>query len=71
MAGPIQQVFTDLRIVHHGYDVQASTAFFPVYPLGVRLLGSSMVVATLLSLVAAGVGAVVLAKRTASSYMPF
>ena len=51
-----------LRIVHHGYDVQASTAFFPVYPLAVRLLGSSVAVATLLSLVAAGIGAVVLAR---------
>jgi hypothetical protein len=51
-----------LRIVHHGYDVQASTAFFPVYPLAVRLLGSSLVVAILLSLVAAGVGAVALAR---------
>jgi hypothetical protein len=51
-----------LRIVHHGYDVQASTAFFPVYPLAVRLFGSSVVVATLLSLVAAGIGAVLLAR---------
>ena len=51
-----------LRIVHHGYDVQASTAFFPVYPLAVRLLGSSLAVAILLSLVAAGVGAVALAR---------
>lgn len=51
-----------LRIVHHGYDVQDSTAFFPVYPLAVRLLGSSVVVAALLSLVAAGIGAVLLAR---------
>ena len=51
-----------LRIVHHGYDVQASTAFFPVYPLAVRVLGSSLAVAILLSLVAAGVGAVALAR---------
>ncbi|MDX6483625.1 MAG: hypothetical protein QOE95_1396 [Gaiellaceae bacterium] len=51
-----------LRIVHHGYDVKASTAFFPVYPMAVRLLGSSLAVAILLSLVAAGVGAVALAR---------
>ena len=51
-----------LRIVHHGYDVQASTAFFPVYPLAVRLLGSSLALAILLSLAAAGVGAVALAR---------
>ena len=51
-----------LRIVHHGYDIKASTAFFPVYPLAVRLLGSSVIMATLLSLVAAGVGTVALAR---------
>ena len=51
-----------LRIVHHGYDVQASTAFFPVYPLAVRVLGSSLAVAILLSLVAAAIGVVALAR---------
>jgi len=51
-----------LRIVHHGYDVQASTAFFPVYPLAVRMLGSSLAVAILLSLVAAAIGVVALAR---------
>lgn len=59
-----------LRIVHHGYDVKSSTAFFPVYPLTVRLLGSSVVMAALVSLVAAGIGTVALARIAEPSIGP-
>lgn len=45
-----------LRIAHDGYD-EASAAFFPLYPALVASLGSSLVLGTLLSLVAAGLGA--------------
>ena len=45
-----------LQVARHGYD-GTSAAFFPLYPLVVRVLGSSIVTATLVSLVAAGVGA--------------
>jgi hypothetical protein len=45
-----------LRISRDGYD-EVSAAFFPLYPALVALLGSSLVWATLLSLVAAGAGA--------------
>jgi hypothetical protein len=45
-----------LRIAHDGYD-EISAAFFPLYPALVWLLGSSLVWGTLLSLVAAGLGA--------------
>lgn len=45
-----------LRIATDGYD-EASAAFFPLYPTLVGLLGSSLVLGTLLSLVAAGLGA--------------
>jgi hypothetical protein len=51
-----------LRIADHGYDIPATSAFFPLYPLVVRaagfLLGSTLVAAVLVSLVAAGVAAV-------------
>lgn len=51
-----------LRIVEHGYDVPQSTPFFPLYPLVVRavgfVLGSNLVAGVLISLVAAGVAAV-------------
>ena len=51
-----------LRIADHGYDIPATSAFFPLYPLVVRaggfVLGSTLVAAVLVSLVAAGVGAV-------------
>jgi hypothetical protein len=55
-----------LRVADHGYDVLATTAFFPLYPLLVRgggfLLGSHLVAGVLLSLVAAGVGAVFVSR---------
>jgi hypothetical protein len=51
-----------LRIADRGYDIPATSAFFPLYPLVVRgggfVLGSTLVAAVLVSLVAAGVGAV-------------
>jgi 4-amino-4-deoxy-L-arabinose transferase-like glycosyltransferase len=51
-----------LRIAGHGYDSAASTAFFPLYPLVVRgvgvLLGSKLVAAVCVSLLAAGIAAV-------------
>jgi hypothetical protein len=50
-----------LGIAQHGYDNPASSVFFPLYPLLVRgvalVLGSKVVAAVLLSLVAAGVAA--------------
>jgi hypothetical protein len=61
-----------LRIADRGYDVPATTAFFPVYPLLVRAFGfvlrSDLVAAVLVSLVAAGVAAVLvwrIARRAA------
>jgi hypothetical protein len=45
-----------LRIAGDGYD-ELSAAFFPLYPGLVSLLGSSIIWGTLLSLVAAGLGA--------------
>ena len=55
-----------LRVADHGYDVLAATAFFPLYPLLVRgggfLLGSHLVAGVLLSLVAAGIGAVLVSR---------
>jgi hypothetical protein len=54
-----------LRIAREGYD-ETSAAFFPLYPALLSLLGSSIVWGTLLSLVAAGLGAwavFVIAKR--------
>ena len=45
-----------LRIARDGYD-EVSAAFFPLYPALLALLGSSLVWGTLLSLVAAGLGA--------------
>ncbi len=45
-----------LRISREGYD-ETSAAFFPLYPALLSLLGSSLVWGTLLSLVAAGIGA--------------
>ena len=52
-----------LRIAQHGYDNPASAAFFPLYPIVVRgvgfTLGSKAVAAVVVSLVAAGIGAVI------------
>lgn len=45
-----------LRIAREGYD-ETSAAFFPLYPALLSFLGSSLVWGTLLSLVAAGLGA--------------
>jgi hypothetical protein len=45
-----------LTIARSGYD-ETSAAFFPLYPALLSLLGSSLVWGTLLSLVAAGLGA--------------
>jgi hypothetical protein len=49
-------------IAERGYDIPATSAFFPVYPLVVRaggfVLGSTLVAAVLVSLLAAGVAAV-------------
>ena len=45
-----------LQIARNGYD-EVSAAFFPLYPALVALLGSSLVWGTMLSLVAAGLGA--------------
>src|SRR5919197_3063216 len=50
-----------LQIARHGYDA-TSASFFPLYPAILHLLGSSVVWGSLLSLVAAGVAAVVLAE---------
>jgi hypothetical protein len=51
-----------LRIADRGYDIPATTAFFPLYPLLVRgvgfVLASNLVAAVLLSLVAAGISGV-------------
>lgn len=51
-----------LRIADHGYDIPATSAFFPLYPLVVRavgfVLGSTLVAGVLVALIAAGVGAV-------------
>jgi hypothetical protein len=50
------------RIAEHGYDVEQTAAFFPLYPLVVRalaaVLGSIIVAGVVVSLVSAGVGAV-------------
>jgi hypothetical protein len=45
-----------LHIARDGYNA-TSAAFFPLYPALLALLGSSLVLGTLLSLVAAGIGA--------------
>jgi hypothetical protein len=45
-----------LHIARDGYNA-TSAAFFPIYPALLALLGSSLVLGTLLSLVAAGLGA--------------
>jgi hypothetical protein len=45
-----------LQIALHGYSLK-SAAFFPLYPALLAALGSSVVLGTLLSLVAAGLGA--------------
>src|SRR3712207_5416405 len=51
-----------LRIADRGYDIPATSAFFPLYPLVTRavgfVLGSTVVAGVLVSLVAAADGAV-------------
>ena len=55
-----------LRIARDGYDIEATTPFFPLYPLAVRasafVLQSTLVAGVLVSLVAAGVAAGLLAR---------
>ena len=55
-----------VHIAQHGYDSSQSTAFFPLYPLCVaalaHVLGSTVVAGTILSLLAGGIGAVVVAR---------
>ena len=50
-----------LHIARDGYNT-TSAAFFPLYPALLALLGSSLVLGTLLSLVAAGLGALCVAE---------
>jgi hypothetical protein len=50
-----------LTISREGYD-EVSAAFFPLYPVLVSLLGSSLVWGTLLSLAAAGIGAALVSE---------
>ena len=50
-----------LDIARNGYD-ELSAAFFPLYPALVALAGSSLVWGTVLSLVAAGLGAWIVSK---------
>ena len=50
-----------LQIAHDGYD-EVSAAFFPLYPALLALAGSSLVWGTVLSLVAAGLGAWIVSK---------
>jgi hypothetical protein len=55
-----------IRIAERGYDVEQSASFFPLYPLTVRVVaevvGSTVVAGVLISLVAAGVGAIAVFK---------
>jgi Mannosyltransferase (PIG-V) len=55
-----------VHIADHGYDSQQATSFFPLYPLVVHglsvVLGSTTVAGVLVSLVAAGVAAVLLVE---------
>jgi len=55
-----------LRIAERGYESEQSAAFFPLYPLAARavgwVFGSALVGGVLVSLVAAGVAAVLLAR---------
>jgi len=69
--GPLSDVFFGtfdhwdaqwfLHIARDGYN-PTSAAFFPLYPLLLHLVGSSLVFGTLLSLVAAGLGAAAVAR---------
>jgi hypothetical protein len=69
--GPLSDVFFGafdhwdaewfLHIARDGYNA-TSAAFFPLYPLLLHLVGSSLVAGTLLSLVAAGFGATAVAR---------
>ena len=55
-----------VHIADHGYDSQQATSFFPLYPLVVHgvavVLGSTTVAGVLVSLVAAGVAAVLIVE---------
>jgi hypothetical protein len=52
-----------IHIAEHGYDSKQVTAFFPLYPLSVRVVshvvGSTVVAGTLISLISGGVGVAV------------
>jgi hypothetical protein len=50
-----------LQIARHGYDA-TSAAFFPLYPLVLHVLGSSIVTGTLVSILAGGVAAVAISE---------
>jgi hypothetical protein len=50
-----------LHVARDGYNA-TSAAFFPLYPLLLHLVGSSLVWGTFISLVAAGIGAVAISK---------
>jgi hypothetical protein len=55
-----------IRIAEHGYDVEQSASFFPLYPLVVRgvadVLHSTVIAGVLVSVVAAGVAAIAVFK---------
>ena len=55
-----------VAIAEHGYESRQSSAYFPVYPLLVRAVslvtGSTVVAGVLISLVAAGVAAILIAE---------
>jgi len=55
-----------LRVASHGYDVEQSASFFPLYPALTAALGfvlrSNLVAGTLISLVAAGLSGVALVR---------
>lgn len=51
-----------IRIAEHGYDVEQSASFFPLYPMLTRgvaeVLQSTVIAGVLVSLIAAGIGAI-------------
>ena len=55
-----------IRVADHGYDVEQSASFFPLYPLVVRgvaeVLRSTVIAGVLVSVVAAGIAAIAIFK---------
>ena len=55
-----------IRVADHGYDVEQSASFFPLYPLMVRgvaeVLRSTVIAGVLVSVVAAGIAAIAIFK---------